>query len=201
VSCWTRFVGPEQEPLFVKKGSGAGEKPLYILSDRKEWGVLDGPAHHGSVMFRKSAYLAVGGYRKEFYYGQDWDLWYRLGEVGCFQMCRKKLYQAQVTADSISSVSQKEQEKIARLSREAMRARHLGKDDREFLEKIGMICKTKRKSSSWRKAAGYYFIGECLRKNNNVKSMHYFLLSLRSNPFLGKAWIRLLQTRRGIFHG
>jgi hypothetical protein len=34
--------------------------------------VLEGPTHHGSVMFRRGAYVKAGGYRAAFYNAQDW---------------------------------------------------------------------------------------------------------------------------------
>ena len=30
----------------------------------------------------REAYLQAGGYRRDFYFGQDWDLWYRLAQQG-----------------------------------------------------------------------------------------------------------------------
>jgi GT2 family glycosyltransferase len=45
---------------------------------------LDGdcPLNHPSVMMRRAAVQAVGGYRPEFEPAEDLDLWLRLGEVG-----------------------------------------------------------------------------------------------------------------------
>lgn len=36
---------------------------------------------HSEVMFRKSVYTEVGGYRADFFYSQDNDLWLRMAEV------------------------------------------------------------------------------------------------------------------------
>lgn len=38
------------------------------------------PFSHGEMLFRKSAYLSVGGYREEFEYAQDYDLWLRIND-------------------------------------------------------------------------------------------------------------------------
>ena len=43
---------------------------------------LTGPAIHGSVMMRRSAYERAGGYRSMFYFAQDIDLWSRMVEIG-----------------------------------------------------------------------------------------------------------------------
>jgi glycosyltransferase involved in cell wall biosynthesis len=42
----------------------------------------DCPLNHPSVMLRRAAVEAVGGYRAEFEPAEDLDLWLRLGEVG-----------------------------------------------------------------------------------------------------------------------
>jgi len=42
----------------------------------------DCPLNHPSVMMRRAAVLAVGGYHPEFEPAEDLDLWLRLGEVG-----------------------------------------------------------------------------------------------------------------------
>jgi hypothetical protein len=49
------------------------------------------PVAHGSVMFRKSAYLAAGGYRDIFTYAQDKDLWFRLLRQGSFKIIQENL--------------------------------------------------------------------------------------------------------------
>jgi hypothetical protein len=52
------MVGPRDEYLFTRKGRGRASSPVRILSKRDEkWGVIDGPTHHGSVMFRREAYV------------------------------------------------------------------------------------------------------------------------------------------------
>jgi len=37
---------------------------------------------HGSAMFRRDAYEEVGGYRQQFKFAQDYDLWLRLSKIG-----------------------------------------------------------------------------------------------------------------------
>lgn len=47
---------------------------------------------HGEVMFRKSSYNQVGGYREEFEFAQDKDLWCRMSTVGKFYKIDEVLY-------------------------------------------------------------------------------------------------------------
>lgn len=200
VSCWTEYLGPEKESLYLKKGSSVASKPVEILSDAEEWGVIDGPSHHGSVMFRRAAYQKAGGYREEFYYGQDGDLWYRLGAVGSFQMCQMTLYIAEITVGSISASAKTAQCEIANLSRKALKARLRGGNDSIYVEAISKIKPgyiSNNTKSRVCNSDGYYFIGECLRKNKDSRARKYFVKALRLNFFNFRAWVRVIQFRLG----
>lgn len=50
------------------------------------------PFSHGEVMFRRSVYGQVGGYRDIFKFAQDRDLWLRMSECGDFIVCNNILY-------------------------------------------------------------------------------------------------------------
>lgn len=200
VSCWTEYVGPEKELLYIKKGSSVASKSVEILSDVEEWGVIDAPSHHGSVMFRRAAYQKIGGYREEFYYGQDGDLWYRLGSVGSFQMLQEAFYIAEITVDSISASAKLAQNEIANLSRKALKVRLRGEDDSIYIKKISKIRPeyiTNNMKSSVCKSNGYYFIGECLRINKDSRASQYFIEAIKSDYFNYRAWLRLIQSKIG----
>ena len=97
VSCWTDFVGPKMNFYILREGR-ALQQPINILSSQAEWGVIDGPTSHPSVMFRTKQYTLCGGYRPEFYFGQDWDLWYRLASLGTFCTLQKTLCVCRITS-------------------------------------------------------------------------------------------------------
>ena len=59
------------------------------------------PFTHGEVMYRRTAYEAVGGYREIFYYAQDSDLWRRLGELGRFERLDEVLYERRIFHDGV----------------------------------------------------------------------------------------------------
>lgn len=194
VSCWTEYGGPDREFLYLSKGAGIATTPMYIISENAKWGVVDGPTHHGSVMFRKDSYSKINGYRAEFYFGQDWDLWYRLAEIGKFQLLSKTLYMARFYLDSISNTNRKKQEAIAKLSVKALYARRKGLPDKEILNKAIEIRLGEKESAVVREnALGSYFIGECLRKNLDRRALKYFKQSIRANPLFLKPWVRMLQ--------
>jgi glycosyltransferase involved in cell wall biosynthesis len=190
VSCWTQYTGPEGEPMYVHKGNGRAHEPMQMLSPAGE--ALDGPGSHGSVMFRADAYRRAGGYRAEFYFGQDWDLWYRIATFGKFQMVPEALYILRVTAGSISSQNREEQQTLAALSREAAVRRAGGGDDSEILERAARVRPVSRSASRQRTAAGLYFIGECLRRNGDRRARKYLRNAVAADPLLLRAWIKLL---------
>src|SRR5262249_28869076 len=103
VSCWTDVIGPKGEFLYTSRGTGVASSPINVLSPQAEWGVVDGPSHHSSVMFRAKQYASCGGYRPEFYFGQDWDLWYRLSSLGTFCMLQRRLCICRLTPGAISA--------------------------------------------------------------------------------------------------
>lgn len=191
VSCWTEFCGPQWEFLYVVEGTGNSGSPTYVISEKEKHGVIDGPTHHGSVMFRKSDYVKTGGYRAEFYYGQDWDLWYRLAEIGKFQTINRRLYRARVLPQGISATATELQTAISALSRSALGQRQSGLSEESLLTKASSIRPGVLRASS--QSASLYFIAECLRRNGDERAQEYFKRSICESPFLVKAWIRMLQ--------
>jgi glycosyltransferase involved in cell wall biosynthesis len=194
VSCWTEFVGPGLEPLYVGRGSGMVAYPAQILCDDAEDGVLDGPTQHGSVLFRKDAYCRAGGYRPQFYYGQDWDLWYRLAALGWFSMVELPLCRAMIDPAGISARNKKMQASLARLSREALRLRRLGLSEQDVLSEAATI-RPRHSEGRRSSAAGLYFVGECLRRNGDRRAEDYFWKSIKSYPTSARSWVRLVQCK------
>lgn len=195
VSCGTRYVEPMGEFLYENRGSGYAQLPVEIIDPRQPHGVLDGPSHHGSVMFRSDDYHRAGGYRAQFYFGQDWDLWYRLGQLGKFQMLDETLYEAMVGVGDISTSSKHLQEALAKLSLQALMLRLGRGSDQPALEQASLIRPEPRTDGARkRNSSGSYFLGECLRKNGNLTpAREYLLQAIRLDPLNVRAWGRLAQ--------
>ncbi len=195
VSCSTRYITTGGAFLYRQSGSGLATTAIDIIDSDKQHGVIDGPSHHGSVMFRREAYIQAGGYRPQFYFGQDWDLWYRLGMVGKFQMLGHELYQASIGPADISSGNKHLQEQIAKLSLSSLKLKLSGESDEEVLSQAARIRPDGIKSSlRIRRSKGGYFLGECLRRNGEVDTARvYFRNSVRDNPLNIKSWCRLFQ--------
>jgi glycosyltransferase involved in cell wall biosynthesis len=193
VSPATQYAGPELEPLQVIRGTGRALKPMLVI-DLSDPGILiDGPTHHGAVMFRRDAYERAGGYRAAFYYGQDFDLWYRLGEIGKFQAIAEVLYTARVTPDSLTGAARSRQKRLGELSRAALEARRRGESDAEIVAAAAEITRAPRRALS-RRGKGLYFIGEALRRNHDRRARRYLRQSIAAWPFSARTWVRYLQS-------
>jgi glycosyltransferase involved in cell wall biosynthesis len=187
------FIGPEAEPLH-EAPPGIAFLPTQILRPDQVPPVCDGPSHHGSVMFRRDAYTRAGGYRPEFYYGQDWDLWFRLAELGPFARARETLYFARILPDSISTSARDRQERLAEISRAAVLARMQGESDAAFLEGAAKIRPVPATRTKRQRAEGLYFIGESLRRNGDARGRHYLQQAIQARPLFPKAWFRYVQS-------
>ncbi len=194
VSCATLYVGPELERLWVATPTGVALQPAKVLDVSSAQVLTDGPTHHGSVMFRCDAYHRAGGYRPAFRYGQDYDLWFRLAELGLFQITPQVLYTARIVAVSISTVARAQQYELATLSRAALDARQRGEPEDSILAEAAAIGRAPAPSSRRLRAAGLYFIGEALRRNRDPRARLYLWRSIVEWPPVARAWLRYLQS-------
>jgi hypothetical protein len=186
------MMGPGGEYLFTSRGKGTAKRPVDIICNTPsgEHDLLDGPTHHGSVMFRKSAYKRAGGYRSAFYYGQDWDLWYRLATCGKFGMIEKPLLRAALSPTSISFLKRAQQQKYAALSFQSFQLRMSGLTDDKPLREAEKLKSSKESDSiSALRSKGYYFVGRCLQKNRDHRSAAYLINAIKEDPLFFRAWL------------
>jgi glycosyltransferase involved in cell wall biosynthesis len=195
VSCWTDVVGPKGEFLYASRGTGLASSPINILSAQAKWGVVDGPTHHSSVVFRARQYALCGGYRSEFYYGQDWDLWYRLASLGTFCTVQKTLCACRFALGSISGSQRMEQQKFAQLSKKAMLMRQRGMSDELVLAAARQIqMSSNPRETRHDNAAENYFIGKCLLNNRHEAAARYLAAAIKENPLHLQAWVSLTRS-------
>lgn len=154
---------------------------------------------HGSVMMRRNRYMESGGYRPQFYYAQDIDLWSRLLENGSHISIPEIYYEGLLFPDSITGSKSTEQRKFLNIIRKASKARKKDGNDHYWLKKaesLSLQCrKTKGKISRY--ADGAYFIGACLLEHNPSVAKRYFEEAigynqrhLRARLKLGLKWNR-----------
>jgi glycosyltransferase involved in cell wall biosynthesis len=203
VSCATEFTDLSGAHLYKIAGSGVANHPAEVLDLTHPHGMRDGPSHHGSVMFRRDAYFRAGGYRPEFYFGQDWDLWYRLAAIGSFQILEDMLYRAVLGIGDISTTRRPQQEALAAISLHAAHLRAQGMSDHSALQAAAQVRSLPMSKRETRRAvaAGSYFLGECLRRNGELpRASEYFRKALEQQPTHLKARVRLVQSSiQGLF--
>lgn len=207
VTCGVARYGPAWEPLdpgLPAPGQANTAPPLvprWVNTLPPAAGIATDVPHHGSVLMRRSAYRRAGGYRSAFYYAQDWDLWYRLAQLGSFGHCPQTLYACRLFDGGLSSRHWREQRRLAALALQLYGARVAGLSERPWLEQARRIRPRARPfgSLAWirwpdqRRAEGAYFIGERLRRLGDPRCRGYLRQALRQAPWLAKGWLRLLQ--------
>jgi glycosyltransferase involved in cell wall biosynthesis len=178
--------GPQNEPLYSLA------RPSMELDSglrRTEIDAVRGPPHHGATMFRRDAYLHVGGYRAPFVVAQDLDLWLRLIEQGTCLGMEQVFYQARLEPGSISSRRRDDQFRMALLALQCARARASIGDDASVLADVVAEPAPKRPLSAGERSRFHYFVASCLRKNDPQRARAYFGKALRDNPLHLKALI------------
>ncbi len=180
VTCGAMWTTPDGIDIFPSIASAEPEElRLRILEEGRSI------CAHGTALFPKVAYEAVGGYRSEFYYAQDLDLFTRLARFGPVAALSEVLYRYTFSPHSISTHSASVQKKFREL---------IGRSDAEALKEAEALS-GKARQGKLRKAtpfAGYYFIGCCLRKKNPAVAAAYFRKALWAKPWSAHALIRLV---------
>jgi glycosyltransferase involved in cell wall biosynthesis len=181
-SSHVKFITQERATVFTKLNTDS------IVNDGLS-GII-----HGSTMFRKDSYFKVGGYRHQFYYAQDVDLWSRLVEVGEHIVIPEVLYENCLYPGSISGSKRKEQIALHKLITKATRARRSGADESIWLNKAFIFSNKCRKNTAHKgdNSNGAYFIGSCLARSNPLLAKKYFDMSIKSNPFNLRARLKTL---------
>src|SRR6185295_11442351 len=90
VSCWTAFVGPEGELLYVADAPDDPQGNRRALRAR-DVDAVKSPVG-AAAFFRRKDYEAAGGYRRHFYFAQDLDLWLRMTDRATIGIVPEILY-------------------------------------------------------------------------------------------------------------
>jgi glycosyltransferase involved in cell wall biosynthesis len=190
VSCGTRFVGPDSEYLYDSVQDEESAQAALLTLDLDQ---ICGPSHHGSTLFSRAHYERVGGYRQAFFFAQDLDLWIRLAEQGRYVVLPEVLYQASITVGAISGLYRKEQIATAAEILESASRRRNGLCDATVLERAAQIRPVATRAAGRRdRAKALYFIGVCLKKQDNRRASDYFKQALQAYPLHLKSAFRFL---------
>ena len=187
VSCQAQVIAPEGEIVLSHTRPITPEAATDLLLHGGS-----GPPGHGTVMFRRDAYLRAGGYRPEFYFAQDCDLWFRLAELGMLSYSSEFLYQYRLAPGSLSGSRNPVKRLFADAVDECRALRMKGQSE----EPVLLYCRTlkdrihERSDSS--EAGTMYFLGRNLLKTHPLAAFRYLWQSMRKKPVNPKVWACLL---------
>lgn len=183
-SCGVAVVGPERQILWESHMVPEIEE-LLRRGDASEIRSL--PAH-SSAFFRRSAYEAVGGYRRQFFLAQDLDLWTRMVQQGRFVTLSDVLVDFAIDPLSISGDSRDEQIALTKLIVKLRDTKSATEQERL----LGAAATIRRRDDrSKGRAGGYYFLSQVLPRRDPQRQ-RYLRLALQENPLHWKAALRLL---------
>lgn len=192
ISCGTRFIGPEGELLYeIQQTSSELEAGLRNL----DINYIQGPSHHGSTMFSRDLYREIGGYRPQFPFAQDLDLWLRISETAAVLATPEILYESKFRLGAISATNRKEQIQIANLIVDSAKKRRAGLAEPavsafNMRSKQGGEIRKRRSTANF-----YYFIASCVENSQPEIAKQYFLRAWRENPLKVTSLARYMGVR------
>jgi glycosyltransferase involved in cell wall biosynthesis len=185
------LIAPRGELMFKKiPECSSGDATAGLLSGKD--GAFVAPCH-AMAMFRRDAYEAVGGYRKNFFYAQDLDLWTRMADKGSITFVPEVLGQVRYSYGSVSTVQDRTQKRLRKYVLEATRARKRGDGESTVLAKASKVRAERGNKSMKARARAAYFVGSCLAVRGDPAARSYFVDSLQANPFMLRSWVKLLK--------
>lgn len=186
VSCATRVVDPGGDTMYVSRADGDEVRRSLMLDDARH---VHGIPSHGSAMFRRDAYDRAGGYRAQFRFAQDLDLWIRMAPLGTIAVLDDVLYDLTFTPSSISASNRAAQVRLTELA-VALRD---GGDKDVLLARAAEI--TAARTDRHGEAAALYFIGKCLLRQRNPRGRGYLRRAIAADPLHWRAWLSLIAGR------
>ena len=190
VGAGCRRVGPENEFLGDTTRDLSPEKITEAFLD-------DGVGiSHTVAMYRRSAYHAAGGYRPQFRFAQDTDLWHRMSRIGMLAEVPEVLFEWGIDIDGISSTSHDRQRRLAMLARKSYDAVERGDGDSEVLREAeetswGEIPPSSVISPREAIANAEFFIGSQLYAVGDHRCRRYLLRAIRQRPFWIRPWVKV----------
>lgn len=185
---WIRCVAPDGEVMHLLRSTATIDELTRKLREE-----MSGIPAHGSVILCRDAYEQAGGYRPEFYYAQDCDLWLRmapLGKVGCVP---GYLYDLCYSMESISASRRELQSQFCELAQGCYQARQKGVSETDLLVRAAELRQQALDSreatpSRRNRAITNLLIAAGLEVQGNSRALHYYLTALRSWPLSPKVW-------------
>jgi glycosyltransferase involved in cell wall biosynthesis len=96
---------------------------------------------HPSIMFRKTIFQKIGGYREEFEVSEDFDMLLRFAEVSRMYNLKNILYMKRLSMNSLSIARRKKLKQYHKLACELANARKIGRRENIELKKSEIVSK------------------------------------------------------------
>jgi hypothetical protein len=120
-----------------------------VIIDGMAVGLKDkSPYTHGEVMFRKSLYDEVGGYRTFFKYAQDYDLWLRMSRRAKFGVVPETLYTRFARGDGVELDPEKKVQQLLYADFAVQCFESLDETGKDLVDRFGQDALKHRKPSS-----------------------------------------------------
>lgn len=193
VGCWYRNIGRKEKPIVDIKFPTDEKYGVNRL-------IKNGPRiAHGSVMIRKKALINAGGYREEFRFAQDYDLWLRLASkfgTDWLHIIPQILYERKIDPHQIEK--RRVQLKYSNAAKDCAKMRIENKSETPILESIPeKMNNVKQKTLSERELVGMmkYLAGRWQLKQNEINSaLINSILSIWFAPLKIRPWYLLILT-------
>lgn len=141
-----------------------------------------GVISHPACMMRRSALLAIGGYREEYEYLEDFDLWLRLSEHGRLANIPQVLFHYRVHHTNVIVTKVGRQKQLAdRIVSEARQRRGLKPLPESIWNYTAPTLTERHQLWAWQ-AAG---------SGHHQTALKHAIISLRQAPFSSGSWIAL----------
>jgi len=192
LSCGSKFIGPENEELYTVIRDEPPEEATAKIraSDIED---VQGISGHGSAMFRRADYERAGGYRQQFYYAQDLDLWRRITDFGLLDFFPEVLYAVRWDNGTISADKHTEQLILKGIIVELSSIRAEKREESVLLAEAEKIRPGSNSQNIKKpKGHGYYYVGRMLQHRNDPNAKKYLLKALSENPLHWRAALALI---------
>jgi hypothetical protein len=156
---------------------------------------------HASVMFSKKVYSKVGGYRAEFYFTQDCDLWTRMLELSDIVNVDEVLSGGIFSTSGISARYQSLQAQYRRMAIQLRDRRGQELETQSILDNANTLSKQLADQSTARlptdkpgtgdaiaQSNGFYFVARCLMSQDSAHANVYWRRLLKSKRWHLQGW-------------
>lgn len=190
VTSWVLMTTEEGYPLYeIKLDPKVLQDAVTSVNSKS----IQSPVH-ASVMMRKSIYQQAGGYRSEFYFAQDCDLWARIAPICQFATVPEFLTSGIFSHSGISGRYASAQSSLLRLVAESNSLRQLGKNDKQVLNYAFKIRPEILNADVDHQSdySALYFLARCLSHRHSKYAKLYWLRTISSRPWSVFSWINLI---------